>query len=78
MAKADGSPNSATCQWFFNLGNNSTNLDNQNGGFTVFGHVVRDTGSTNWFIREDCAWWGADWMAGPWQAPGGICAATTV
>ena len=46
MAKTDGNPNSATCQWFFNLGNNSTNLDNQNGGFTVFGHMVRDTGST--------------------------------
>ena len=37
-----------TCEWFFNLGNNSTNLDNQNGGFTVFGHVVRDTGPTNY------------------------------
>jgi cyclophilin family peptidyl-prolyl cis-trans isomerase len=48
MAKADGNPNSATSQWFFNLGNNSTNLDNQNGGFTVFGHVVRDTGPTNY------------------------------
>ena len=45
-AKTDGNPNSATCQWFFNLANNSTNQDNQNGGFTVFGHVVRDTGST--------------------------------
>jgi cyclophilin family peptidyl-prolyl cis-trans isomerase len=42
MAKADGNPNSATSQWFFNLANNSTNLDNQNGGFTVFGHVVGD------------------------------------
>jgi cyclophilin family peptidyl-prolyl cis-trans isomerase len=48
MAKIDGNPNSATCQWFFNLANNSTNLDNQNGGFTVFGYVIRDTGPTNW------------------------------
>jgi len=40
MAKLGGNPNSATNQFFINLGNNSTNLDNQNGGFTVFGAVV--------------------------------------
>jgi cyclophilin family peptidyl-prolyl cis-trans isomerase len=45
MAKGEGNPDSATCQWFFSLTNNSANLDHQNGGFTVFGHVVRDTGS---------------------------------
>ena len=33
-------PDSATSQWFFNLGDNSSNLDNQNGGFTVFGEVL--------------------------------------
>ncbi|MHC4639902.1 MAG: peptidylprolyl isomerase [Planctomycetota bacterium] len=40
MAKLPGNPNSATSQFFINLANNSRNLDNQNGGFTVFGKVV--------------------------------------
>jgi len=40
MAKLGGDPNSATSQWFVNLADNSSNLDNQNGGFTVFGHVA--------------------------------------
>jgi peptidyl-prolyl cis-trans isomerase A (cyclophilin A) len=40
MAKLGTDPNSATNQFFINLSNNSSNLDNQNGGFTVFGHVV--------------------------------------
>ncbi|MDD4914214.1 MAG: peptidylprolyl isomerase [Methylococcales bacterium] len=40
MAKQSGAPNSATDQWFFNLANNAANLDNQNGGFTVFGQVI--------------------------------------
>ena len=41
-AKQGGNPNSATSQFFFNLGDNSGNLDNQNGGFTVFGEVLGD------------------------------------
>lgn len=40
MAKVDKDPNSATSQWFLNLADNSANLDTQNGGFTVFGHVI--------------------------------------
>lgn len=40
MAKLSGNANSATSQWFINVANNSSNLDTQNGGFTVFGEVV--------------------------------------
>jgi cyclophilin family peptidyl-prolyl cis-trans isomerase len=39
MAKLGDDPNSATSEFFFSLGNNSSNLDNQNGGFSVFGRV---------------------------------------
>ena len=42
MAKLGGDPNSATSQWFINLSDNSSNLDGQNGGFTVFGKVIGD------------------------------------
>jgi cyclophilin family peptidyl-prolyl cis-trans isomerase len=40
MAKVADDPDSATSEFFFNVGNNSANLDNQNGGFTVFGRIA--------------------------------------
>ena len=40
MAKLGGDPDSATCQFFISVADNSSNLDRQNGGFTVFGKVV--------------------------------------
>jgi cyclophilin family peptidyl-prolyl cis-trans isomerase len=50
MAKLND-PNSASSQFFFNLGDNSSQLDNtnNNGGYTVFGHVVRGTNILNEF-----------------------------
>jgi len=43
MAKLGGNPDSATSQWFISLGANTDILDPQNGGFTVFGRVTKDT-----------------------------------
>jgi cyclophilin family peptidyl-prolyl cis-trans isomerase len=40
MAKVSGNVNSATDQWFINLVDNSSNLDNQDGGFTAFGQIL--------------------------------------
>ncbi|HLT63408.1 MAG TPA: peptidylprolyl isomerase [Pseudohongiella sp.] len=42
MAKIGDLPDSATSQWFVNLRDNSENLDQQNGGFTVFGQILGD------------------------------------
>jgi cyclophilin family peptidyl-prolyl cis-trans isomerase len=41
MAKLPGNPNSATSQFFVNLADNSSILDSQNGGYTVFGKVLQ-------------------------------------
>ncbi|HYI95968.1 MAG TPA: peptidylprolyl isomerase [Bryobacteraceae bacterium] len=46
MAKVDGNPDSATNQWFFNLANNASNLNSQNGGFTVFGRLINQASHT--------------------------------
>ncbi len=40
MAKISGYPDSATNQFFINLADNGTNLNNQNEGFTVFARVA--------------------------------------
>ena len=45
MAKRGGQPNSATSQWFINLSNNVSSLDENvqnSGGYTVFGQVLGD------------------------------------
>ncbi|MDP1559527.1 MAG: peptidylprolyl isomerase [Nitrosomonas sp.] len=42
MAKVAGDPDSATSEWFVNLADNAENLNNQNGGFTVFGRIIFD------------------------------------
>ena len=52
MAKVGGDPDSATSQWFVNLSDNSGNLDNQNGGFTVFGQV-RDMATIDAITQVD-------------------------
>ena len=41
MAKTGFGPNTGSSEWFFNLADNSSNLDNQNGGFTVFARVIQ-------------------------------------
>jgi cyclophilin family peptidyl-prolyl cis-trans isomerase len=40
MAKLGGNPDSATNQFFVSNADNQENLDNQNGGFSVFGRVA--------------------------------------
>ena len=49
MALVSGEPNSATSAFFLNLADNSTNLDNQNGGFTVFGRILSGTNVLQYF-----------------------------
>ena len=41
MAKLPGDPDSATSQWFINLTDNDF-LNTDNGGYTVFGHILGD------------------------------------
>lgn len=46
MAKLNDQPNSATTNFFFNLGDNSGNLDDQNSGFTAFGRISSSSNAT--------------------------------
>jgi|GEM_PF-1450467 len=46
MAKQAGNPHSATTDFFFNLADNTSNLDFQNEGFSVFGRVAQPTLAT--------------------------------
>jgi cyclophilin family peptidyl-prolyl cis-trans isomerase len=64
MAKTSD-PNSANSQFFFNLADNSSSLDNTNnsGGFTVFGHVVRDASGALAFFNTLSNWYGMVPMA---------------
>ena len=54
MARASGQTNSATSQWFFNLKDNS-GLDKVDGGFTVFGRVLRGTNVLNRFLGGEAS-----------------------
>lgn len=54
MARVGGQTNSANSQWFFNLKNNAE-LDRVDGGFTVFGRVVRGTNVLNLFVAPSAA-----------------------
>lgn len=46
-----GGPHSATSEFFFNYADNSTTLDTQNGGFTVFGKVVQGLDAINAIVN---------------------------
>jgi cyclophilin family peptidyl-prolyl cis-trans isomerase len=49
MAKSAGNPDSASNAFFFNLADNSSNLDNENGGYTVFGQVISNASVLQYF-----------------------------
>ncbi|MFC1462467.1 peptidylprolyl isomerase [Verrucomicrobiota bacterium] len=54
MARRGGATNSATSSWFINLGDNSF-LDGVDGGFTVFGNLIRGTNVLNKFVTLGAA-----------------------
>jgi cyclophilin family peptidyl-prolyl cis-trans isomerase len=48
----EGSPNSATTDFFINLGDNSSALNNQSGGFTTFGRITDSSQPTVSSIKD--------------------------
>jgi len=54
MARRGGATNSASSSWFVNLGDNSF-LDSVDGGFTVFGRLLRGTNVLDKFVSEAAA-----------------------
>lgn len=61
LAKVANDPSSGTTNWFINLADNRANLDNQNGGFTVFGRVldmaVVDEIEALYIVNDDDTFW---------------------
>lgn len=76
LAKLGGDPNSGTTNFFVNLDDNRTNLDNQNGGFTVFGRVLQSTMPVVDAIEamalpadDDVEWLQSAVFPPPWDVP---------
>ena len=72
LAKLGGDPNSGTTNWFINLADNRSNLDNQNGGFSVFGKVIGTGMTTSDAIaalptasQDDLAWMESAFQTSP-------------
>ncbi len=67
LAKGGGDPNSGSNSWFINLVDNRANLDNQNGGFTVFARVIQGMNvvdaiaALTRITRDDLAWIGSEY-----------------
>lgn len=67
MAKLPNDPDSATSQFFINLADN-TNLDTQNGGFTVFGRVISDPLGVLNFWNSLASGWGIVDLGSPFES----------
>ena len=76
LAKSGGNVNSGSNSWFINLADNRANLDNQNGGFTVFArvfqgmNVVDAIAALGRITRDDLAWIGSEFAGQALPAAG--------